>query len=187
MGRNVMVALCDIEKGYRTEVDGAYVTVNEKIPCGHKIAIKDIAAGEPVIKYGTGIGIACEAIAAGSHVHTHNLKTALSEKAEYIYEPAVRELPRWDRKTFMGYKRKDGKTGIRNELWIIPTVGCVNAVAQRLAADNSDLVTGTIDGLYCFTHPYGCSQMGGDLDTTKKILASLAVCLRFWANVTSGL
>lgn len=167
------VALHDIEKGYRIEVDGAYVTTREKVPGGHKIAIKDIAVGEPVIKYGTPIGIATEAIASGSHVHTHNLKTTLSGEAEYVYKPAFRELSHTDKKTFMGYKRKDGKTGIRNEIWIIPTVGCVNPVAQRLAAENRDLVTGTIDGLYCFTHPYGCSQMGGDLDTTKKILASL--------------
>ena len=170
---NVAVALRDLYKGYGTEADGSFVTAHEMVPCGHKIAIKDIPAGGPVIKYGTVIGTAVEDIAAGSHVHTHNLRTTLSGKAEYTFEPSVPELPRTGKRTFMGYKRKDGKTGIRNELWIIPTVGCVNEVARKLAEDNRDLVTGTIDGLYCFTHPYGCSQMGNDLETTKKILASL--------------
>ncbi len=169
----MVVALSEIEKGYTIGAGGDEVTTLEKIPAGHKIAIKDIAAGEPVIKYGSRIGIASEAIAKGSRVHTHNLKTALSEKAQYSYEPSVCELPHTDKRTFMGYKRKDGRVGIRNELWIIPTVGCVNAVAEKLAADNRDLAGGTIDGIYCFTHPYGCSQMDDDLDTTKKILASL--------------
>ncbi|MBR6470145.1 MAG: altronate dehydratase, partial [Lachnospiraceae bacterium] len=163
----------DIEKGYGTDAYGAYVTSLEKIPCGHKIAIRDISAGEQVVKYGTVIGTASENIPAGSHVHTHNLKTTLSGKAEYIYEPSVHKLPHTGNRNFMGYKRKDGRIGIRNELWIIPTVGCVNEVARKLAENNRYLVTGSIDGLYCFTHPYGCSQMGNDLETTKKILASL--------------
>ncbi|MCR5508220.1 MAG: altronate dehydratase family protein [Lachnospiraceae bacterium] len=170
---NVAVALRDMKRGEKTDIGGSCVTLTDDVARGHKIAIKDIEAGGPVIKYGTRIGIATSPVKCGSHVHTHNTRTALSGEGDYKYEPSVNELPVLPKRTFMGYKRPDGKTGIRNEIWIIPTVGCVNSVAQRLAAGNQDLVRGSVDGLYCFTHPYGCSQLSDDLAATKKILTSL--------------
>ncbi|MCR5093169.1 MAG: altronate dehydratase family protein [Lachnospiraceae bacterium] len=176
---NVAVALEDITAGEmisaaaddsgKTEL----IAASEDIPRGHKIALTDIKTGEDIVKYGCRIGTASDAIRAGEHVHVHNVKTALSEDGEYVYEPVVYPLPKLEPRTFMGYRRPKGKIGIRNELWIIPTVGCVNSIAEKLARDNQDLVKGSIDGLYAFTHPYGCSQMGDDHATTRKMLASL--------------
>ncbi len=178
---NVVVALQDIEKGTVINADGPDkseegVTVLENVGRGHKIAIRDISKDEPVIKYGSQIGLATDDIKAGSRVHTHNVRTALSEGSDYKYAPSIPDLPEQGKaghRTFMGYKRDRNKVGIRNEIWIIPTVGCVNQIAENLVRDNRDLVTGSIDGLYCFTHPYGCSQMGDDHATTRKLLASL--------------
>ncbi len=166
---NVAVALHPIEKGTEFET----VTCLEDIPQGHKVALKDIAKGEMVMKYGLPIGHATEDIAAGHWVHTHNMATNLSGEVEYTYCPAVKEVSPLEAKTFMGYRRKDGRAAIRNEVWIIPTVGCVNDVARTLVEQNQDLVTGSIDGLYTFTHPYGCSQTGHDHAQTRKLLAAL--------------
>lgn len=170
---NVAVALEDIAAGDRIETDGVSITAKENIGRGHKVALTDIECGSPIIKYGNRIGLADKKIEAGSFVHVHNVKTGLSEKAEYKYEPVTYQLPQMPKRTFMGYKRARGKVGIRNELWIIPTVGCVNAIAERLVKENQDLVNGSVDGLYAFTHPFGCSQMGDDHATTRKVLASL--------------
>jgi len=132
---------------------------------GHKYAIAPIAEGEAVIKYGQVIGLAKCPIGVGEHVHSHNLRSALSGRQEYAYTPAntawqVRESDR----TFMGYVRPDGRVGIRNEVWIVNTVGCVNKTAERLAA---------LTGAKHFPHPFGCSQLGDDHATTQKILAGL--------------
>ena len=170
---NVVVALHDIKGGTAVNTGDMPVCVSGDIGRGHKIAISDIPKDSPVIKYGNRIGIAKEDIKAGSFVHTHNVRTALSEEAEYEYRPVINKLPEMKGRTFMGYRREDGKTGIRNEIWIIPTVGCVNSIAENLARDNQDLVRGSVDGLHCFTHPYGCSQMGDDHATTRKLLAAL--------------
>ncbi len=170
---NVVVALKDIKKGDRVNAEYAGVYALDGVSRGHKIAITDISSGSPVIKYGNRIGIASDDIKAGSFVHTHNVRTALTEKADYTYEPVFDDPKPADKRTFMGFKRKDGKSGIRNEIWIIPTVGCVNSIAHSLVRDNQDLVKGSVDGLYSFTHPYGCSQTGDDHETTKKILTSL--------------
>ena len=173
---NVSVALRDITKGSVVKEGNKEVTVLEDVGRGHKIALSDINTGAPVIKYGNQIGLARDDIKAGSWVHTHNVRTALSETTGYKYEPVFYELPKPDKstgRTFMGYRRQHGRVGIRNELWIIPTVGCVNSIAEALVRDNQDLVTGTVDGLYCFPHPYGCSQMGDDHAATRKLLASL--------------
>ena len=112
-------------------------------------------------------------IKAGQWVHTHNMATNLSGEVEYNYEPAVREMEPLAPKTFMGYRRKDGRAASRNEIWIIPTVGCGNDVAKTLVRDNQDLVKGNIDGLYTFTHPFGCSQTGHDHAQTRRLLAAL--------------
>ena len=132
---------------------------------GHKYALRDIAKGENIIKYGNPIGHATEDIKKGEHVHTHNVKTNLSDKLTYSYEEIVQDFPVADSgKTFMGYVRANGDVGIRNEIWIINTVGCVNKIAEKLAAKT---------GAYAFVHPFGCSQLGDDQELTQKILRGL--------------
>ena len=161
---NVVVALHPIAKGTLVEVDGLAVTALEDIPQGHKMAVKPIKNGENVIKYGFPIGHATADAAPGTWMHTHNVHTNLSGEVEYSYNPApdLAPLPKVEPETFMGFRRKDGRAAIRNEIWIIPTVGCVNDIAKKMVADNQDLVTGSIEGLYTFTHPFGCSQTGHD-------------------------
>ncbi len=171
---NVAVALHPVAAGETLLVGGGAVTAAEEIPQGHKIALAAIAEGQPVVKYGFPIGHATADIAAGAWVHTHNMRTNLSGEEEYSYEPAVPAVERVEPEAFMGFRRKDGRVAVRNEIWIIPTVGCVNDVAKKLAADSQDLVAGSVEGLYAFTHPYGCSQTGADHAQTRKLLASLA-------------
>ena len=168
---NVAVALADLRAGESFEDFG--VTAAEDIARGHKIVLRDITAGEPVVKYGNPIGLAKADIPAGAWAHVHNVRTGLSESAEYTYRHTVYDLPEVAPRSFMGYRREDGRAGVRNELWIIPTVGCVNSVAARLVQENQRLVSGNIDGLYTFPHPYGCSQMGDDHAQTRKLLAAL--------------
>ncbi|MCR5107439.1 MAG: altronate dehydratase family protein [Lachnospiraceae bacterium] len=170
---NVAVALSDIAKGERITTEDGSIEVLEDVARGHKIALVNIKEGSPVIKYGNEIGIAKSDIGSGQWVHTHNVRTSLSEDAEYVYEPVFYDLPKAEERFFMGYKRPDGKTGIRNEIWIIPTVGCVNRIAENLVNSNKELVKGSVEGLYTFTHPFGCSQMGDDHATTRKLLAAL--------------
>ena len=131
---------------------------------GHKYAVCDIKKGEEIIKYGYPIGIAEEDIQAGSHVHSHNLKTSLSGELEYTYRPYKQSLEAEKSVLIMAYRRKNGEIGIRNDIWIIPTVGCINGVANSLAQKT---------GAFAFTHPYGCSQLGDDLLVTQKILCNL--------------
>lgn len=171
---NVAVALHAASKGETLKAGDAVVTVREDIPQGHKIALVPLAAGEAVVKYGFPIGHATEPVEAGSWVHTHNMRTNLSGEEEYAYEPSVPEIEAAEPETFQGYRREDGRAAVRNEIWIIPTVGCVNDVAKKLVSDNQDLVSGSIDGLYTFPHPYGCSQTGDDHAQTRKLLAALA-------------
>ncbi len=170
---NVAVALDNIRKGEALLISGIEVTANEDIARGHKIALYPIEAGQPIIKYGNPIGLAKEMIEKGSWVHVHNVRTGLSETADYVYNHQIYPLPQTAKRTFLGYRREDGRAAVRNEIWIIPTVGCVNSIAQNLVRDNQDLVCGSIDGLYTFTHPYGCSQMGDDHAQTKKLLTAL--------------
>ena len=166
---NVAVALKLIPAG--TQFEG--VTAKADIPQGHKMALTDLAENDQVVKYGFPIGHAVQPIAAGEWVHTHNMKTNLSGQLEYGYHPKLNPPAAQAPGTFQGYRRKNGQVGIRNEIWIIPTVGCVNDVAKALVRENQDLVTGTIDGLYTFPHPFGCSQTGADHAQTRKLLAAL--------------
>ena len=166
---NVAVALKPIPAG--TQFEG--VTAKADIPQGHKMALTDLAENDQVVKYGFPIGHAVQPIAAGEWVHTHNMKTNLSGQLEYGYHPKINPPAAQVPGTFQGYRRKNGQVGIRNEIWIIPTVGCVNDVAKALVRENQDLVTGTIDGLYTFPHPFGCSQTGADHAQTRKLLAAL--------------
>ncbi len=139
--------------------------VEVNIETGHKSALCDIPAGEKVIKYGFPIGVATKAIKKGELVHTDNLKTGLSDKLTYTYNPQLVKLDEGEAGlTFMGYRRENGEVGIRNEIWIINTVGCVNKTA-KIIADKT--------GAYHFEHPYGCSQLGDDHKVTQKILKGL--------------
>lgn len=131
---------------------------------GHKYAVRDIQKGENVIKYGFPIGVASENIKQGEWVHTHNLKTALSGEQNYTYTPHKTAINTEMPINVSVFKRKNGDIGIRNDIWIIPTVGCVNGVANSLAQKT---------GAIALTHPYGCSQLGGDLLVTQKILCNL--------------
>ena len=170
---NVAVALHPVAKGEEIELGGVRVTAAEDIPQGHKLALRSIAEGENIVKYGFPIGHATCAIEPGSWVHVHNTKTNLSEEGEYSYHPKECALAPRETETFLGFVRDDGRAAVRNEIWIIPTVGCVNDCAKALVRENQDLVTGSIDGLYTFTHPFGCSQTGHDHAQTRKLLAAL--------------
>ena len=131
---------------------------------GHKYALRDIAAGEDVVKYGMPIGHATKAIAKGEHVHVDNLATNLGEVLEYSYEPEFTDLKRVEPPTMKAYRHADGRVGVRNDIWVVPLVGCVNRLAERLAQSC---------GGVALTHPYGCSQLGQDHETTANLLARL--------------
>ena len=170
----VAVALRPLRAGETVAADGGTVTLREDIPMGHKTALREIRKGEAVIKYGFPIGEATEDIPAGAHVHTHNLRTLLSGEKEYEWQPMNPQTRKTETAVFRGYPRGKGRPGIRNELWILPTVGCVNDVAKALAARAQQLTGGSVEGVYAFPHPYGCSQLGDDQDNTRKVLANLA-------------
>ena len=171
---NVAVALADLNSGEEVAVGGITIHTVEQIARGHKVALRPISSGEDIKKYGCTIASATADIPAGGWVHTHNAHTKLSEDGEYTYDHKLFPLPKTASRKFMGYKRPDGSVGIRNEIWILPTVGCVNSIAGRLVRENQHLVKGNIDGLYTFPHPFGCSQLGDDHEQTKKLLSSLA-------------
>ena len=170
----VAVALRPLKAGENVTYGGGSITLKDDIPMGHKTALRDIRKGEAVIKYGFPIGEATEDIPAGGHVHTHNLHTLLKGEQAYEWHPAHPEVHRTEPAVFRGYPREKGRPGIRNELWILPTVGCVNDIARALAADAQKLAGGSVEGVFAFTHPYGCSQLGDDQDNTRKVLADLA-------------
>lgn len=139
-------------------------TVKVNLDNGHKYAVRDLKKGEAVIKYGFSIGIAKQDIKASEHVHTHNLKTALSGEKEYTYTPFAQEYTEEAPTAISAFVRKNDEIGIRNDIWIIPTVGCVNGIANSLSQKT---------GAFAFPHPYGCSQLGDDLLVTQKIICSL--------------
>lgn len=169
---NVAVATQDLQSG-EYFADFA-LTLLTDIPKGHKVALVDIAAQQKVIKYGFEIGNTQSDVKAGEHIHSHNLKTNLSDGQHYEYLPQSAALNTSQKQaTFKGFRRRNGKVGIRNEVWIINTVGCVNRTAQRIAQICSQRYFGQADGFVAFTHPYGCSQLGDDLKDTRTILASL--------------
>lgn len=173
---NVAVALRDIENGEQAEAGGYHVVMPQPVARGHKFALRPIAAGENIIKYGLPIGHALTAIAPGVHIHSQNGKTNLSDLDEYQYQPEFASLPEQmaDREVQI-YRRKNGLVGIRNELWLIPTVGCVNGIARqiqtRFLKETNDAEG--IDGVYLFTHPFGCSQLGDDHVNTRTMLQNM--------------
>lgn len=170
---NVAVALSPLTAGRTLVVDSQKIILTEDIPQGHKFALCTIETGQQIIKYGNPIGIAKESITAGSWIHTHNLKTGLGDVLTYTYHKQVSPLPASEPSYFQGFRRADGKAGIRNNIWIIPTVGCVNNIATAIERKAQTLLTGTIDEISAFPHPYGCSQMGEDQEHTRQILADL--------------
>lgn len=180
---NVVVALNTIPAGETITVEtpegSKSVTALEEIPAGHKMAIQDIPEGGEVIKYGYRIGNAKEAIKTGNWIHVHNVKTALGDLLEYTYNPTPVEEKKTEDVTFMGFNRPGGKVGVRNDIWVIPTVGCVNNVAGAIVKMANKWLEANREGLetvgevITFPHPYGCSQMGDDQEHTRTILADL--------------
>ena len=171
---NVAVALQDIQAGEMLNIDGLELTAKEFILHGHKIALAPIGADKSVIKYGFPIGHTLREIQVGEHVHIHNMHTNLKDHENYTYEPDIRPLTPVEPETFRGYLRDDGRAAIRNEVWIIPGVGCVGDMTMRMANENQHLVEKYgLDGLYAFSHPFGCSQVGEDNEMTRRLLATL--------------
>ncbi|GAC1515208.1 MAG: altronate dehydratase family protein [Gemmatimonadaceae bacterium] len=148
--------------------------VRDDVPAGHKIALRSISSGSEIKKYGFPIGRTTTGIDAGVWIHSHNLVTQLEGVVEYRYTPdrgvpsRAAAMP-----TFMGYRRRDGRVGTRNEIWILNTVGCVNQAAERVGRVAAQRFAGGVDGIHAFSHPYGCSQLGDDLRNTRRVLAGL--------------
>lgn len=171
---NVAVAIRDLRRGETVRVDEAAVEIRQDIDMGHKVALQRIARGDSIVKYGFSIGHATADIDAGDKVHTHNLATSLKGILQYRYrpQPDSRQTPVHPT-VFSGFVRENGTVGIRNEIWIINTTGCVNKTAQRIARLAGERYQGLTDGIFAFPHPYDCSQLGDDHVTTQKILADL--------------
>ena len=174
---SVVVCLQPKKKGDIIEIDGLKVVLSQDTPAGHKVLIKDAPKGTDIIKYGYPIGHAKEDLKAGDWVNENNLKTNLSGTLEYTYNPVNQELDiKKENRTFKGYVRKNGDVGVRNEIWIVPTVGCVNGIAERLV-DALKKETGEegIDAIHAWHHNFGCSQLSGDHENTRKVLRD--ICL----------
>jgi len=174
---SVVVCLQPKKKGEIIDIDGRQVVLNQDTPAGHKVLIKDVKKGEDIIKYGYPIGHAMEDLKAGDWVNENNLKTNLSGTLEYTYNPVNEELSiKKGNRTFKGYKRQNGDVGVRNEIWIVPTVGCVNGIAEKLAAKlRQETGCKGIDSVYAWHHNFGCSQLSGDHENTRKVLRD--ICL----------
>ena len=174
---SVVVCLQPKKKGEIIETDGKKIIINQDTPAGHKILIKDVKQGEDIIKYGYPIGHAREDLKAGDWVNENNLKTNLSGTLEYTYNPVGEELAiKKENRTFKGYKRKNGDVGVRNEIWIVPTVGCVNGIAEKLAEKlRKETKLEGVDNIYAWHHNYGCSQLSEDHENTRKVLRD--ICL----------
>ncbi|NGP45265.1 altronate dehydratase [Bacillaceae bacterium SIJ1] len=173
---NVVVALVPMEKGASFQMDERTFSIQEDIPAGHKIAIDQIEADDDIIKYGYPIGKAEQVIQVGQWVHSHNMKTKLEGTLTYDYTPTStkKAKTKTSERTFIGYPRPNGDVGVRNEIWIINTVGCINKTAERLAAMADRKMRGQgVDGVYHYAHLFGCSQLGDDLLYTQTILSNL--------------
>ncbi|OXM86754.1 UxaA family hydrolase [Paenibacillus rigui] len=172
---SVCITTRSFTKGETVAFEDKIMTLQEDIPSGHKVARRHLSAGEHVLKFGYSIGRASSDIQEGQWVHTHNLRTNLEGKLNYSYKPAKEEIKRQPSDlTFQGYIRSNGEAGIRNEIWIINTVGCINKTAEILARmGNERFKDSAIDGIFHFAHPFGCSQLGDDLSNTQKILSNL--------------
>lgn len=174
---SVVVCLRPFQKGETIEIDGKSITLLQDTPAGHKVLINDAAQGENIIKYGYPIGHAKEDLKSGQWVNENNLKTNLSGTLTYEYHPVNEKLSiPADNRTFNGYRRKNGEVGIRNEVWIVPTVGCVNGIAERLASQlEKETQLEGIDAVHAWHHNYGCSQLSGDHENTRKVLRDIVL------------
>ncbi|MDS0526444.1 altronate dehydratase family protein [Clostridium sp. SHJSY1] len=171
---DVVVLLEDCKAGEIINNRDEEIKLLEDVAKGHKVAIKNIEKGQDILKYGYSIGKAKEDIKVGEWVHSHNLGTGLGEILEYSFKGAIEENVKENSDiTFKGYVRDNGEVGIRNEIWIINTVGCINKTCAILAKEGNKLINDKVDGVYHFEHPFGCSQLGSDLENTRKILADL--------------
>lgn len=173
---NVAVAVTDVSEGDVCIIDGIEIKAAGPVPAGHKMALRDMSEGEDVIKYGFPIGHLTRNVSKGSLIDHNSLKTNLDGILEYTYDPKPVRLPDPGVKaTFKGFRRKDGGVGIRNEIWIIPTVGCVNGIVRELQERFSKELPAwpSIDRAVAFPHNYGCSQLGEDHENTRKILADM--------------
>lgn len=177
---NVAVAVIGLEKNEKIFTEDTEIILREGIPQGHKVSLQNIFQGQEIIKYGHPIGKATKDITKGTWVHSHNLKSSLKEKSDYKYKPLnLQEKSCFQQSEFYGYKRDNGLIGIRNEIWILNTVGCINKVTEKILREAKDKLKtkmreNGIDDIVFFSHPYGCSQLGEDLENTQKILSSLA-------------
>lgn len=173
---NVAVAIRDVDAGFSFETDGTSVTTQVKIPAGHKVALRDMSEGEDVVKYGFPIGHLLEDVVQGGLIDHTVLKTNLEGLLDYTYQPSLTETAPAERPAvFKGYRRADGRAGIRNEIWIIPTVGCVNGVAKSLREKFVKELSSYpgVENVVDFPHNYGCSQLGDDHENTRRILADM--------------
>ena len=173
---NVAVALQDLAAGIQVIVAEQRITLHQDIGRGHKFALQPLNSGEQVLKYGLPIAHATQPIAVGELIHSSNARTNLSDVDEYVYQPEHLTLPPQaaDREVQI-YRRATGEVGIRNELWILPTVGCVNGIARQIVSRflrESDDAAG-IDGVHLFSHPFGCSQLGQDHENTRTMLQNM--------------
>jgi len=173
---NVAVALHDIKAGETASGDGLSLTAGTDVPRGHKLALTRLPAGSPVIKYGAPIGHLTQDVEAGAWVHSHNLATNLAAELDYVYAQDLAPVAHPpDPRTFAGYRRPDGRVGVRNDLYVVPMVGCVNGSAQiavrTLRQRHPEGLP--FDNVIVCEHPYGCSQLGGDHETTRRILADI--------------
>lgn len=185
----VVVCLQPKSKGETIEVDGKTITINQDTPAGHKILITDTEEGRDIIKYGYPIGHARQNLKAGDWVNENNLKTNLAGTLEYTYNPVNEQLTiKNEKRTFRGYVRANGEVGIRNEVWIVPTVGCVNGIAERLAEElKKETGCEGIDAIYAWHHNYGCSQLSGDHENTRKVLRDIVLHPNAGAVLVLGL
>ncbi|BAL62626.1 altronate dehydratase family protein [Melissococcus plutonius] len=170
---DVAVALHPLTKGEVVKIDGTSITINEAIEQGHKLALHDIVEGSNVIKYGFPIGHTTKSIKQGDWVHTHNMATNLSGELKYTYTPHLNvKKYQKENRTFKGYRRKNGQVGVRNDLYIVPTVGCISGIAnivrEQFVEKYPDL--GPFSNISILSHPYGCSQLGDDFENTRTIL-----------------
>ncbi|MCR6111875.1 altronate dehydratase [Bacillus sp. A301a_S52] len=187
---NVIVALRELNAGETINLSTGPLKVTETIRKGHKVAVTKIEKEQHVIKYGYPIGSAKSDISAGEWIHTHNVKTNLEGTLSYEYQPkkSLLNVKSHSERTFRGYRRKNGEVGIRNEIWIINTVGCINKTAEIVAKNANDTYSDEkVDGIYHYPHLFGCSQLGDDLHNTQKILRNLVMHPNAAAILVMGL
>lgn len=185
----VVVCLRPFKEGEAIEVDGKKIKVLQDTPAGHKVLINDTKEGVNIIKYGYPIGHAKEDLVAGQWVNENNLKTNLSGTLTYEYHPVDEQLNiPLENRTFKGYVRKNGEVGVRNEIWIVPTVGCVNGISDRLATMlQYETKLEGIDAVHAWHHNYGCSQLSEDHENTRKVLRDIVLHPNAGAVLVVGL